>query len=38
MTCRRKEESDVRRNKSVNLPGMESCNGALMIWLVGIVM
>ena len=38
MTCRRKEESDVRWNKSVNLPGIESCNGALMIRLVGIVM
>jgi hypothetical protein len=38
MTCRGKEESDVRRNKSVNLPGIESCNGALMIRLVGTVM
>jgi hypothetical protein len=38
MTCRGKEESDVRWNKSVNLPGIESCNGALMIRLVGIVM
>jgi hypothetical protein len=38
MTCRGKEESNVRWNKSVNLPGMESCNGALMIQLVGIAM
>jgi hypothetical protein len=34
----RKEESDKRWNNKVNLPGIESYNGALMIWLVGIVM
>jgi hypothetical protein len=33
----RKEESDKRWNNKVNLPGIESYNGALMIGLVGIV-
>ena len=38
MTRCREEESDKRRNDRVNLPGTKSCNGALMILLVGIVM
>ena len=38
LTRCRKEESDECWNKNVNLPGIESCNGALMILLVGIVM
>jgi len=38
MICCREEESDKRWNNKVNLPGTKSCNGALMIWSVGIVM
>jgi hypothetical protein len=38
MTHCTEEESDKRWNDKVNLPGTKSCNGALMLLLVGIVM